>query len=221
MTNLNLDLILFDLIGTTIKDSKNGKSLILDCFQEAFFSSGLKIGLDRINRERGKTKKEAIINILQEENAELGLTDNIYKSFINLLNQNVDSFTAIEGTSIVFNHLKDKGVKIGLGTGLPLDFMYQLLDQVGWQVDFFDYVNSADEMGAGRPSPIMIFAAMEKLGLKDKSKILKIGDTVVDIQEGKNAGVLTAGVLTGTQKRTDLEVYKPNFILESVAELQF
>lgn len=61
---------------------------------------------------------------------------------------------------------------------------------------------------------------MEKLMIKDKEKVLKIGDTVIDIQEGKNAGVITAGVLTGTQKRDELEKFKPDYIFNDITEIK-
>ena len=44
----------------------------------------------------------------------------------------------------------------------------------------------------------MIFRNMEKLELKDVSRVMKVGDTVADILEGKNAGLVTVGILEGS-----------------------
>ena len=44
----------------------------------------------------------------------------------------------------------------------------------------------------------MIFRNMEKLELKDVSRVMKVGDTVSDILEGKNAGLVTVGILEGS-----------------------
>jgi len=41
----------------------------------------------------------------------------------------------------------------------------------------------------------------------------------MDVAEGKNAGVVTVGVLTGTQTRQDLLAAGPDYLLESVREL--
>lgn len=49
--------------------------------------------------------------------------------------------------------------------------------------------------------------------------MLKVGDTFVDIQEGKNAGVFTAGVLSGTQSREILEEIKPDYIFADINEI--
>ena len=44
----------------------------------------------------------------------------------------------------------------------------------------------------------MIFENMRRLGVSSVKNVLKIGDTVSDIQEGVNAGVWTAGVIEGS-----------------------
>lgn len=46
----------------------------------------------------------------------------------------------------------------------------------------------------------MIFRNMEALGLMDVCRVIKVGDTVSDIREGKNAGVLSAGIVTGSSE---------------------
>jgi len=220
MQKLKLDFVLFDMIGTTIQDANDGKSLILDSFHDAFSMNGYEVGYDKLNQERGKTKRIAIKNILEKANANLDLMEKIYADFMNLLNDSVSSFHEIEGASEVFRLLKSKGIKIGIGSGLPLAFMHRLMEHLGWSISDFNYMGSSDDLAAGRPDPIMILNAMQHLGLNNKSTVLKIGDSVVDVLEGKNAGVNTAMVLTGTQKRADLGAINPNFIFGSVADLK-
>jgi len=65
----------------------------------------------------------------------------------------------------------------------------------------------------------MIHEAMQRLGVVDARQVVKIGDTVVDIHEGKNAGVWTIAVLTGSQTEDQLRAAKPDYILPSIREL--
>jgi phosphoglycolate phosphatase-like HAD superfamily hydrolase len=68
----------------------------------------------------------------------------------------------------------------------------------------------------------MIFAAAKSVGLEAgalSGRVLKVGDTRLDIEEGRNAGVATAAVLTGTQTRAYLEEARPDYVLSSVADL--
>ena len=41
---------------------------------------------------------------------------------------------------------------------------------------------------------------MEALGIEKTSQVIKVGDTVSDIKEGKNAGVLSAGIVVGSSE---------------------
>ena len=46
----------------------------------------------------------------------------------------------------------------------------------------------------------MIFKNMEVLGISSVDNVVKVGDTVSDIKEGKNAGVFTVGVIEGSSE---------------------
>ena len=219
MKKTKIDFILFDLIGTTIKDSNSDTSLIIKAFHQAFSTNGHDISYELLNQQRGKRKREAIQNILSYEELDEALTDKIYADFMDSLHQSVHHFSEIEGASEVFNFAKEKNIKIGVGSGLPLDFMHSILQQVGWKAEDFDYINSSGNFPKGRPNPAMILDAMQKLNLTNPQKILKIGDTVVDVQEGKNANTLTVMVLTGTQGKSALGELVPDYIFDSVKKV--
>jgi phosphoglycolate phosphatase-like HAD superfamily hydrolase len=51
-------------------------------------------------------------------------------------------------------------------------------------------------------------------------KFLKVGDTPADILEGKNAGVMTAAILSGTISREIIEKANPDFIIMRLADLK-
>ena len=78
------------------------------------------------------------------------------------------------------------------------------------------------ELIVGKPSPMIIEAALEIMGLKPNDCIL-IGDRLeTDIKMGKESGIATGIVLTGvTDEKTLKEsaIY-PDFIFQSIADLQ-
>jgi phosphonoacetaldehyde hydrolase len=53
----------------------------------------------------------------------------------------------------------------------------------------------ADEVPSGRPAPWMLFRVMEATGCYPGWSVVKIGDTPVDMGEGRNAGAWCVGVL--------------------------
>jgi phosphonatase-like hydrolase len=215
---MKFDLIFFDLIGTTVKDSHSNESLVIDAFYKSFLQNGFHLSYERVNEQRGKRKREAIQNLIPS-GLSSGVEDKIYDDFMNLIKASINNFSEMPGASDLFKFLKCNKVKVAFGSGLPLDFIYTLMKSLNWCADDFNYIGSSESIGKGRPDPVMIIDAMGKLNVADKRKVLKVGDTVADLQEGKNAGVMTAAVLTGTQKRLELEKQKPDFILESVSQL--
>ena len=46
----------------------------------------------------------------------------------------------------------------------------------------------------------MIFKNMEALQITGVDKVMKVGDTLSDIREGKNAGVFTVGIIEGSSE---------------------
>ncbi len=59
-----------------------------------------------------------------------------------------------------------------------------------------------------------------KLHNYDKNKVVFVGDTFVDIDAGKAAGVVTVAVLTGYQDKETIEMHKPGFIIDGVGGLR-
>jgi HAD superfamily hydrolase (TIGR01549 family) len=124
----------------------------------------------------------------------------------------------IEGASETFAFLQRRRIRVAIGSGLPHALAESLAVRLGWlEKRLVDFVTSAEAAGAGRPDPAMIRSAMAHAGVADPRTVLKVGDTVVDIEEGRNAGAWTAAVLTGSQPRSLLESAGPDFILASVA----
>ena len=77
-----------------------------------------------------------------------------------------------------------------------MDIVVPTAAKAGYSPDCWFSPDSCNKMG--RPYPYMIFKNMETLKIDSVSKVIKAGDTVADILEGKNAGVFTIGILEGS-----------------------
>jgi HAD superfamily hydrolase (TIGR01457 family) len=81
------------------------------------------------------------------------------------------------------------------------------------------------EVIVGKPSPIMIQAALDVLGLTPADCIL-IGDRIeTDIKMGKESGIATGIVLTGVTDEEALKKIKhtpgqPDFVFQSIADVE-
>ncbi len=55
---------------------------------------------------------------------------------------------------------------------------------LGWlKNNLIDYVVSSNEVPEGRPQPFMIKELMKRANVTDSKKVIKIGDTEVDVRE--------------------------------------
>ncbi len=81
------------------------------------------------------------------------------------------------------------------------------------------------EVVVGKPSPLIIQAALEVMGLKPEDCIL-IGDRLeTDIKMGKESGIATGIVLTGvtdekTLKESKCSPIQPDFVFQSIADVE-
>ena len=121
---------------------------------------------------------------------------------------------------VFFNMLRYNGIKIALNTGYNIDIQNLLVDKLN-MINFIDDYISSDEVTKGRPSPYMIHELMERNGVTDINEVVKVGDTVADIREGKNAGCDTVGVLSGSDSLSMLRKEKPNFVVNNITCIRF
>lgn len=214
---LKIEFILFDAIGTLIAENSE-KSVVIDSFIIAFKHFGIEVTYEQVNYYRGFSKKDVVRQLLKiNQNKEVS-DDEIYTFFISLLQTQSACFVEFDGSTDVLTTLKKKGIKIGIGSGLPKEILMNLCKNLGWE-QLFDYYGSSEEIGKSRPDPVMIFDAMKKLNIRNVRHVLKVGDTVADIREGKNAGAVTVLVLTGTQELRELEKENPDYILREIRYL--
>ena len=129
-------------------------------------------------------------------------------------------FRPIAGATDVFAWLRGRGTKVALTTGFDRLTTDLIIDAVGWQSSIADTVVCGDDVALGRPAPFLIFPAMERTGVTSVHQVMCVGDTVLDLKAGRNAGVrYVVGVLSGAHKKEQLEKEPHTRLIASVAEL--
>ena len=131
----------------------------------------------------------------------------------------------------VFHFLHDRGIKIALNTGFYRKVTDIILNKLGWLAGLdaqyvgtagsvIDFSIASDEVPKGRPEPFMIRKAMSVLGVENSRQVIKIGDTPVDLLEGRNAEcAYTLAVTNGTHTRAELEFLDNDGLLGSLSDL--
>ena len=111
------------------------------------------------------------------------------------------------------------GYLLASSTGFGHEIAASIFHRLGWE-KYFAAVITSDDVAQGRPSPYMIFHAMEATRVAGVAEVMTVGDTPLDLQAGTNAGARAViGVLSGASKEDRLRPEPHTDILSSVAEL--
>lgn len=102
-------------------------------------------------------------------------------------------------------------------TNKPHDFSVKILEALGIS-QYFAAVAGGDSFAERKPSPVPLLMTAAKFNVRPE-ECLMIGDSRVDIEAGKNAGIKTAGLAGGFRGRAELEQAEADFLLESFPEL--
>ena len=128
--------------------------------------------------------------------------------------------TLIPGADELLKKIHERGPGIGLVTSTPrrnLEYKWIPLGEPGIK-HFFSAIITADDVEKRKPSPEAFVACAERLGVEAKRCAI-VGDTRTDILAGKDAGMITIGVLTGFDTHEQLKAKCPDLIVDSVADL--
>lgn len=113
--------------------------------------------------------------------------------------------------------LKAAGVKLGVCSNKAVEFTRALLKVL--RIDgFFDAVLGPEDAGAPKPDPAMVLKALERLGVP-KDQALYVGDMGVDVETGRNAGVETWVMPTGSNDEAALRAANASRILPGMREV--
>jgi 2-aminoethylphosphonate-pyruvate transaminase len=208
--------VLFDVIGTTVLE--NDSELINSCFEAAFSGSAVAVSKTEIHGVRGMDKLEAIKKILATTGSPPELASKILDDFKLKVAAEISNFHEHPGLDEVMAFLKSRDIVVGVGSGLPFSLFEMIYKNLNWQRHRFGYAEVFEKFKVGRPDPAMIVEMCQRTNVS-ASQLLKVGDTVSDIIEGKNAGAQTAVVLIGTQAKEKLMACNPDYLLESLEDI--
>lgn len=121
-----------------------------------------------------------------------------------------------EGVQEMLAALKEKGIPMALVSNKP-DPLVAELAQIHFPGIFAVTVGESPQR-ARKPAPDMPLYALEQLGLS-KEEVFYVGDSEVDVQTARNAGVPVVSVTWGFRDREMLEQLKPEQMIDRPAQL--
>lgn len=221
-----IDLIVYDMAGTTVDEG----GTVYRTLQQAMVADGLQVSDEAMHPWHGAKKEKVIEHFVRAagtlSHAELeSRILRISETFISKINEayygggGATVRLIDEGLFSYFKKLQDAGVKVALDTGYPQDIQVGLMKHLGLDQIVDGYISSYD-VRDGRPFPYMIHTLMERLGVESVHRVAKVGDSVRDIEEGRNAGCgLVIGCLSGADSAEDLMDAGADVIVTNVTDV--
>lgn len=217
-----IKMVVFDMAGTTIDED----NMVYKCVTKAFMDHQINVELETVLiHGAGKEKLDAIRTVYTEVLNEIpdeNIAHQIYDTFSALLTDayNTMQMKLFEGVKSLLYFLHKRDIKVVFNTGYTHDVATSILKKVdimpGRDIDL---LVTADMVAHSRPSPDMIQYALHQYQIKPW-ECIKVGDSVVDIEEGKNAKVkYSIGITTGAQSKDILITASPDFIIDHLRDL--
>jgi phosphonoacetaldehyde hydrolase len=200
----NIKAVIFDWAGTIID---YGCIAPTQVFIEVFSEKDIIITMEEARIPMGLAKKDHVrelfrLGTVQKQwyctygrvPAEIDV-ELMYSELEPKLTAIVKNYTEpIPGAIELIEALKRQGVKVGSTTGYVTEMMENILPLSFAKGLIPDSIVTSSEVPSARPYPWMIYRNCEKMNVYPLSQMVKIGDTIADIQEGINAGMWTIGL---------------------------
>ena len=200
---------LFDLDGTILDTVKT----IAHYGNKAMAEFGLPSApVDEYNYFAGDGSRVLIKRMLEYVGAyDEKLHDDLWHTYMSIYDQDPYHLTAaFDGMADTINALKSMGVRVGVITNKP-QFAAQSVVEKFYGKDCFEICLGIADGRPVKPDPTVTLDAVNKMGLKPQECVFA-GDTCVDIQTGKNAGMFTVGVTWGFRPVEELLENGADFI---------
>lgn len=123
----------------------------------------------------------------------------------------------LDGAKEVIEALVRRGLVLGVASNKFGRFSRLALDHLKVSSCFKSVIGAGD-VPRNKPFPDMIHAALMEMGLPPKDVVF-VGDTLTDIETGKEAGVDVYALPTGFHTKKELSQKRPKRILRSLREL--
>lgn len=196
--------VICDWAGTTVDHGSFAPTAV---FLKLFASRGVPITMDQARAPMGLMKKDHLRAIAAmppvaarwlEVHGQPCQDDDIEAMFAEFVPMQkaclTDYADPIPGALPAIAQLREMGLLIGSTTGYTRDMMDILVPEAERRGYSPDTWVCPSDVPAGRPYPWMCFLNAIHLEVYPMEAIVKVGDTVPDIEEGLNAGAWAVGV---------------------------
>ena len=205
--------VIFDLDGTTINTLNELYVSINQTLKEYGYPTKT---LDEVRMGVGRGFRKLVEAVVPEKLDEEKLTE-IGRSYQKAYTENYLKSDVYPGMTDLLKELQERGIRLVVNSNKSDRFTKALIAK-NYPDIRFTAVYGGREGFPMKPDPTVAKQIAEQMGLEIK-EVLYVGDSDVDIQTGRNAGMKTAGCLWGFRDRETLANAGADHILEKPEDL--
>jgi phosphoglycolate phosphatase len=204
-------LIVYDLDGTlvdTLEDIACAANHMLRIMQAPAVSP------QEVRRHVGRGMHELVKGCLKtEELKRIEYGVKVYCAYY--ARHMLDHSRLYPGAQAVLDHFKQR--QQAVITNKPTPFSHDILKALG-VANYFAEIIAGDSGYPKKPDPTSVLSIMKK-GLITPTEALLVGDSPIDIEMGRNAGVLTVSITHGLADEDELASAAPDVMVRNFEEL--
>src|SRR4051812_14806540 len=200
--------VVFDIDGTLVDDNY----LHVIAWWQAFRRHGYDASMAEIHRRIGMGAKDLVDDLLGKPD------ERVVKGHERYYSPYLEQLRRFPEARELLQDCKARGLSVVLATSAEAKEVEALTDTLEAD-DWLDAVTGAEDAGAAKPDPEILFAAMKKAGLQADNCVM-VGDTVWDIKAATAAGMPCIALLSGGIGRDELEAAGAAAIYPDVAKLR-
>src|SRR6185503_629209 len=205
--------VVFDF-DYTLADSSRGA---IECINFALAEMGLaQVPAEAACRTIGLSLHETFLTL--GEHHEPQRCDEFHQLFVRRAEEVMSKRTVLYDTvPPMVEALREGGLKLAIVSTKYRRRISEVLRREAL-LHGFEVVIGGEDVQQHKPHPQGLFEAIEKLECSPES-VVYVGDSVVDAELAKRAGVPLIVVLSGVTPRTQFDIYEPLAVLENVSHL--
>jgi phosphoglycolate phosphatase len=205
--------VIFDF-DYTLADSSQGA---IECINFALTEMRLdQVSAEAACRTIGLSLSETFLTL--GEHHESGRCEEFHRLFVHRADEIMVSLTVLyDPVPLAIEALRELGFRLGIVSTKYRRRIVEVLKREGL-LHLFEVVMGGDDVKQHKPHPQGLFEALEKLECSPAS-VVYVGDSVVDAELAKRAGVPLIVVLSGVTPLEDFDTYEPLAVLESISQL--
>ena len=162
--------------------------------------------------------KRALVNQLDGEPDE-ALFGKALPVFEALYRENTSKRSRLyQGVKEALDFLKTTGVRLGCVTNKASEFTLPLLNDLGIS-GYFETILCGDMVERKKPDPLPLIMSAEKLGVSPQASLM-LGDSMSDVKAARAAEFSIVCMSYGYNHGEDIRDYKPDAVVDSMAEIK-